>query len=78
MKSCLTALQKISRRTWLVRILRILSAFVVGGLAGYLFYLFFGCTNGCAITSNPSLMIGYGAVSGFLIAGIPSKRKGTE
>ena len=78
MKSCPIAFLKISRRTWFSRTLRIVLALAVGGLVGYLFYLFFVCTNGCAITSNPTLMIGYGAVSGFLIAGILSKRLGEE
>jgi len=41
---------------------------VIGGLAGYLYYFFIGCSNGsCAITSNPYKSIIYGLVLGFLL-----------
>lgn len=40
MKSCPIAFLKISRRTWFSRTLRIVLALAVGGLVGYLFYLF--------------------------------------
>lgn len=42
-------------------------AAVVGIVAGYLFYSFYGCTNGCPMTSNPYLTTIYGGVAGFVI-----------
>lgn len=41
----------------------------LGVITGFLYYRFVGCsTGGCAITSNPWLTVGWGAVMGFLIA----------
>lgn len=39
-----------------------------GAGIGYLYYHFFGCTNGCAITSNPTKSILFGALMGLIIA----------
>jgi hypothetical protein len=39
-----------------------------GGIAGYIFYYFWGCKGGCPITANPWMMVVYGAAAGFLIA----------
>ena len=47
-----------------------------GGLAGLGYYHFFGCANGCPITSNPWLTIVYFAVIGLLLAPIFPKRRG--
>ncbi len=48
--------------------------FVLGGaLAGFLYYQFFGCTTGCAITSNPYLTMLYTSFVGWLIAGATKK-----
>ena len=76
MKACLHIFQKINRSVWARRLLRVFVGAAIGGVAGYLFYLFFGCTNGCTITSNPMWMTLYGMASGFLVACIPSERKG--
>lgn len=52
------------------------SLFILGGsLLGFLYYIFFGCTNGCAIKSNPYLMVLYGAVMAFLISVIIKKEE---
>jgi hypothetical protein len=47
---------------------------IVGSIAGFGYYYFFGCTNGCPLSSNWMIMTGYGLVSGLLIA-MPSKKK---
>ncbi len=46
----------------------------VGAILGYAYYHFFGCTNGCPLSSNWMIMTGYGLVSGLLIA-MPGKKK---
>lgn len=50
---------------------------VIGGISGYTYYHFWGCTNGCNITSNPLIITTYGAFMG-LILGLPSKKKEKE
>ncbi|MDD3226928.1 MAG: DUF6132 family protein [Tissierellia bacterium] len=48
--------------------LKILAGIVVGGLLGFLYYKFIGCSSGtCSITSNPINSTLYGAVMGLLI-----------
>jgi hypothetical protein len=37
-----------------------------GAVAGFLYWKFFGCTEGCAIRSNKSLITGYGFLLGYL------------
>jgi hypothetical protein len=39
----------------------------VGVLGGYVYYYYWGCTNGCPIKSNASKMMLYGAVMGGLL-----------
>jgi hypothetical protein len=40
---------------------------IVGAVAGYAYYHFYGCASGtCAITSNPYISTGYGMVMGGL------------
>lgn len=42
---------------------------IIGGLLGYLYYYFIGCSSGsCPITSNPFGSIAYGAIIGILIS----------
>lgn len=49
----------------------------IGLLTGFFYYHFVGCsTGGCAITSNPWLTIGWGAIMGFLIVDSFPDRKG--
>ena len=44
-----------------------------GALAGLAYYYFFGCTNGCAITSSPWRTMLYMALVGWLLSGITTK-----
>ncbi len=48
-----------------------------GGLAGLIWYQFFGCTTGCPITSSPWMTMGYMAMVGGLLSGViaPTKRE---
>lgn len=39
-----------------------------GGIAGWLYYKFFGCTNGCQLSSNPYLTMGYMGLVGLLLS----------
>ncbi len=49
------------------QLLRIVLGVVIGGLAGYLYYRFIGCSTGaCPITRNPVSSILYGSLMGFL------------
>lgn len=41
---------------------------IVGLLAGYFYYKYFGCKTGCAITSNPVLTMLYTGFMGYLIS----------
>ena len=50
------------------RILRLLLFALGGALAGYVYYFFFGCTKGCAITGSPWRSMLYMAVLGLFIA----------
>ncbi len=46
-----------------------------GGLLGYAYYYFIGCTSGsCPITSNPYISTFYGALIAFILV-FPSKKK---
>jgi hypothetical protein len=46
----------------------------VGAIAGWAYYYFIGCNSGsCVIASNAEVAIPYGAVIGFLFAGIIKK-----
>lgn len=47
---------------------------VLGGTAGYAYYHFVGCNNGCAIQSNWLYMTLYGMIAGFVVA-MPTKKK---
>lgn len=52
-----------------------LIAVVTGGIAGYLFYYFIGCTSGsCLITSNPYGSVITGSLLGFFITSGPCAR----
>jgi hypothetical protein len=45
---------------------------VIGGLAGFLYYHYIGCSSGsCAITSNPYKSIIFGGLFGFLMVNSP-------
>jgi len=50
------------------------TAIIIGGILGYLYYHFVGCTSGtCAITSNPYLSIISGGFFGLAFATRPCK-----
>lgn len=41
---------------------------LIGGILGFLYYRFVGCTNGtCPISSNPWISTLYGGILGYLI-----------
>jgi len=53
--------------------LKIIIGIVLGGVIGFLYYRFVGCSSGtCPITSNPFSSIIYGAVIGYLMTGFIS------
>ena len=61
-------------------IVKILLVVAFAGL-GFLYYIFIGCKSGfCAITSNPYITTGYGALIGAFIAFalFPAARKKPE
>ncbi len=49
---------------------------VIGGAAGYLYYVNVGCASGsCAITSSPWMSTIWGALIGYLLGDFASGRK---
>ena len=55
---------------------RDLIGITLGAVAGFLYWKFLGCSSGtCMITSKPINSTLYGAVMGFLVAGIFKKQK---
>ncbi len=57
---------------WLKRSLFALA----GGLGGFAYYYFIGCTSGtCPITSNPYVSMGYGALIGIVGGWSPREKK---
>ena len=49
---------------------------IIGGLIGFLYYYFIGCTSGsCAITSKPINSTIYGALMGGLIVSLFKTKK---
>lgn len=63
----------LSKKEW-----KKLSLFVVlGGIAGWSYYYFIGCNNGCALQSNAYIMTAYGAFTGGIL-GFPVKKKQPE
>ena len=56
------------------RFVSLIGAFL-GGVAGYLYYYFIGCSTGsCTITSRPFNSIIYGAIMGYLLASVFEKK----
>ena len=54
---------------------RDLIGIILGAIAGFLYWKFVGCSSGtCMITSKPFNSSLYGAVMGFLVAGIFTKK----
>jgi F0F1-type ATP synthase assembly protein I len=55
---------------------RDLIGITLGAVAGFLYWKFIGCSSGtCMITSKPINSTLYGAVMGYLVAGIFKKEK---
>jgi len=55
---------------------RDLIGITLGAVAGFLYWKFVGCSSGtCMITSKPINSTLFGAVMGFLVAGIFKKQK---
>lgn len=55
---------------------RNLIGIAIGGIAGWLYWNFVGCSTGtCAITSNPLNSTLYGALMGYLVVGMLKKSK---
>ena len=59
-------------KTWMLTSL----GAVVGGIGGWAWWHYFGCTSGCAITSSPVNSTLYGALLGALLS-YSSKKPGT-
>lgn len=53
---------------------------VLGGLAGWAYWNWYGCTEGCAITGQWWSSAAYGGVMGYLVLGmvLPKKAKSEE
>ena len=47
---------------------------MIGGLIGYAYYYYVGCSNGCPLSSNWYITTVYGFASGLLL-GMPQKKK---
>ncbi|MCX7696371.1 MAG: hypothetical protein N2Z72_01600 [Bacteroidales bacterium] len=45
-----------------------LVGFLVGGVLGYVYYINWGCTSSCSITSTPFKSVAFGGILGALIA----------
>lgn len=62
-------------KKWLNQNRIILFGSIIGGLLGYLYYYFIGCTSGtCTITSKPINSTIYGAILGGLIVSLFKKK----
>ena len=49
---------------------------IAGAVGGWIYYTEIGCNSGtCAITSNPYMSIIWGALMGYLLGGIFTKKK---
>jgi hypothetical protein len=59
---------------------RVLIGLFVGGAVGFAYYHFFGCTNGCSITSSPvnSTLMGMAMGALFLVKDESKKEKVDE
>ncbi len=52
--------------------LKTLIGIVIGGVAGFLYYHYVGCTSGtCAIMSNPYMSVAFGGFFGYFLTNRP-------
>lgn len=51
---------------------------IAGGIGGYFYWKYFGCTESCPITSNPYMMMAYGGLVGAVLAPFGKKKKSKE
>lgn len=64
-------LKMLNLKKWLLSNILMLFGFVLGGVSGYLYYYYIGCSNGtCAITSNPYKSVIYFSVWFAIVTGI--------
>jgi hypothetical protein len=54
--------------------LKVIIGVVLGGVAGFAYYFFWGCKNGCPLQSNWTIMTGYGAFAGFVLTFTTKKK----
>jgi len=59
------------------KIINMTAGVLLGGLAGYGYYYFIGCKNGCPIQSNALYTTLYGAFTGFVMT-FSFKKEKTE
>ncbi len=64
----------------MIKLLKIYYPVLIGGLLGYLYYHFIGCSSGsCPITGNPFISTVYGALIGSIfVIGRTKKGKGDK
>lgn len=56
---------------FIIKYQRNLIGIILGAIAGFLYWNYFGCASGtCAITSKPINSTLYGALMGYLVAGM--------
>jgi phage shock protein E len=65
-------------KSLLIKTKHILPGVILGGIAGYLYYYFWGCTQGCTISSSPINSIIYGATMGGLLNSIVKKENNSK
>ncbi len=54
--------------TFLKKHILVISGMIIGGIGGFLYYFYIGCSSGtCPISSNPYISVGYGSLLGYLL-----------
>ena len=48
---------------------------ILGGIAGYLYYINFACNSGCPLNSTPYMSILWGGILGYLVADMFRSKK---
>jgi H+/Cl- antiporter ClcA len=56
------------------RVLVLLIGIILGASGGYFYYIYFGCTNGCPLKSNPYSTMIFGGIIGYLFFDIISDK----